>query len=270
MTVTHPDPTLRQKLETVEAAVIDARQRRAVAARDRDQAKAAFAAVKGYDMTSPQYKTAQAAVQKVDDIDAELAGLQEAQVGILKLIGGGASPNGHRADNRDVERFKSEPGLWLSSVLDRRKSEIPRLPDDVRFKALTTAANYSTVSESEAVIDLLAPDSVAFAAGIPVLRIDTTEQKIPRFTALPVAAWRNELAPFAKSDGGLEMVNARPSSVGLISELSIEVFDDLTPLALAVVQLGLTRASALAGTAASCSARARRPSHAASPTPPAS
>ena len=59
-------------------------------------------------------------------------------------------------------------------------------------------------------IDLLAPSSVALASGIQALRIDSTETKIPRFTSLPVAAWRNELAAFAKNEGGLEQVTAKP------------------------------------------------------------
>jgi hypothetical protein len=71
---------------------------------------------------------------------------------------------------------------------------VPTLPGHLRFKlaAMTTpltTGEMSTITEGEAVIDVLAPASVAMARGIETLPIDTTKIRVPRFTDLPRAAW---------------------------------------------------------------------------------
>jgi len=71
-----------------------------------------------------------------------------------------------------------------------------------------------SVSEGVALIDLLAPQAVAFAAGIQRVVIGTTETRAPRFTDLPDAGWVPELGAFPKSDVGLEMVEMRPPRRG--------------------------------------------------------
>src|SRR3954469_8316323 len=83
----------------------------------------------------------------------------------------------------------------------------------------------STAAETDAMIDLLAPQSVAIASGIQTLPIDTTKTRIPRFTDLPTAAWIPERGAFPKSAPGIEMIEVDPPKVGLVSPLSVEVFE---------------------------------------------
>jgi HK97 family phage major capsid protein len=240
----------RAKLTEIESKIRELREKRAGAILTRDRARDAFALVPGYDTNSREFKAAQVTVKAVEDIDAQVADAQQAQVGVLRLLGQDTSKargddfNG--GDRHAVELLKSEPGRWLASALDRRKDQVQNLPDGVRFKAMSTTANGGTVEESEAVLDLLSPQSVAFASGIRSITIDSTETRIPRFTSTPQAGWRVELGPFVKSDAGLEQVTAKPPMCGLVSTLSIELFADLTPLALSMVQTQMLRAVSLA------------------------
>jgi HK97 family phage major capsid protein len=240
---------LKSKLKAVEDELAALRERRAVQAREADSAKAAFAATPGHSTNSVQFKQAQAAVSEVKALDEQIAEVQAGHIGILRMLGqepGATGKDGAGSDTRTLERLKSEPGRWLAAVLDRRKGDVQRLPDEVRFKTLSTGANVSTVEESAAVIDLLSPQSVVSASGVQTIRIDSTEARIPRFTTMPVAGWVAELAAFPTSDAGLELVSTKPPKVGLVSGLSIELFSDLSSEALAMVQNQLLRAVALA------------------------
>jgi HK97 family phage major capsid protein len=240
-----PMDDLRVKLRRVEDELHDLRDRRAVKKRDADAAKTQFAATPGHNTDSAEFKSAEAAVAAVKDLDGKIRDAQAAQVGILKLMG--QEPEGASdGDARELERLKSQPGRWLAAVLDRRKGEIQRLPDEIRFKTLTVGSNVSTVEESAAVIDLLTPMTVAAASGIRAISTGATEMKVPRFTTLPVADWIAELGEFPVSDPGLELVTAKPPKVGLVSGLSIEAFDDLSPETFALAQTQLLRAVALA------------------------
>jgi hypothetical protein len=212
--------------------------------KERDAARDAFVAV---DTTAAdlidtaEYRKAQAAVKRLNDHDALLRKAQDDQVAVLKLISGetngAALPAGESEHREAVNSLRNTPRAWLAAVLQRRKQDVSTLPDDIRFKAasafLDTSA-ISTLAETEAMIDLLAPQSVAIASGIVTLPIDTTKTRIPRFTDLPTAAWIPERGAFPKSAPGIEMVEVEQPKVGLDSPLSVEVFDDLTPLGLSM------------------------------------
>lgn len=239
---------LRAKLRQVEDDLGQLRDERASLARDREQTKRAFAGLPSYDTESQEFKDAERAVAAVSAKDDEIARVQRDQVGLLKLAGGGdrAGDAVRSGDPRVTDRLKNEPGRWLASVLDRRKSGVHSLPDETRYKTLTVGDDVSTVDEGDAFIDLLSPASVAFASGIQRLDVDGTEVRVPRFTTLPEAGWVPELAAFPKSDPGLELVTSKPPKVGLVTGLSIEAFADLRPAVLAGVQTQMTRAVALA------------------------
>ena len=55
-TITRPGGDLKAKLDAIEADLSDLRQRRAVAARERDDAKRAFTSINGYDPNTRQFK----------------------------------------------------------------------------------------------------------------------------------------------------------------------------------------------------------------------
>jgi HK97 family phage major capsid protein len=229
------------------------------------------------DPESPEFKAAFQASQAVDEVAGRLENLRTARDRLLQMstssggYGGGNGPqDGDTATSRALARVGEDdsgraalraPGVLLSAILEGRKADVPTLPQDVRYKpsalgdfGLTpmaaqttpyTTTQISTRTETDAFIDLLAPLSVALASGIPTLRIDGTEVKLPRFLDLPVADFIPELGLFPKNGPGVEMVTVKPQKCGLISELSLEVFEDLRPLVLAGLQLQILRAVAL-------------------------
>jgi HK97 family phage major capsid protein len=248
MTATLPAPPahdLRSKLKAIESDLAGLRTDRAELVRERDAAKAAFAAVPGYDTASPEFQRAERAVHALSAKDDAIEKAQQAQVGVLRLMGQAQDAEGGAASGEVAARLKAQPAAWLGAVLDRRKATVPTLDDATRMKALTVGQDVDTVSEGQALIDLLAPQSVAFAAGVQRIVIGTTETRIPRFTDLPDAGWVPELGAFPKSDVGLEMVTVRPDKAGLVTTLSIEAFADLRPEVMAGVQRQVLRAVAL-------------------------
>lgn len=221
------------------------------------------------DRNSDAFKGALAASRKATLLTAELQDATEHEGELLRQLAdrqGGAGGGRHGNGPEDlptgdhavaVEQLKA-PGALLSQILDSRKREVATLPDRLRQKdpqgplamaalPTITTGNVSTLTvETEAVIDLLAPSSVAMASGIVALPINTTKARVPRFTDLPTAGWIPELGAFPKSGPGIEMVEVEPGKVGLVSGLSIEVFEDLSPLTLAMIQTQLLRSIALA------------------------
>jgi HK97 family phage major capsid protein len=265
MTTTAP-AALRNQLSSVRGEIRQLREERAEARKTRDSARERFAGANLSDSKvtgSEEFKRAERAVANLRDVEGRLDTKQQEEVTILSLLGEdipAPGANGPSASDPAVKQLTEQPGAWLSSVLRRRAGEIPALGDDIKARAQSgiyaasgsgdagtlSLESYSSVTESDAVFDLLAPRSVAMASGIPTIRIETTKTRVPRFTELPEADWIAELGPFPKSAPGLEMVESEPPKVGLVSGLSIEVFDDLSPLALAMIQANIIKAVALA------------------------
>lgn len=240
----HPDAKIKEQLKAIESDIATLATKLAGRRTALDTAKAAFASEADYEVGSPVFKAAEAARDELHAVEGEMDAKVKAQVSLLQLLGD-YKPGTGTSDSTALARLKSEPGEWLSSVLDRHKAEVSRLPDDLRFKALTIASNYSSIDESEVVIDLLAPSSVALASGMARLMITSSKTSVPKFTTLPTSDWVAELAPFPKHDSGLVMVEIEPNKAGLVSGLSIELFADLSPAALSTVQLQLMRSVAL-------------------------
>jgi HK97 family phage major capsid protein len=257
VTATAQTPQLRDRLKQMQARVRDLRDERAELVKARDETRGAFAAV--FDTAerpteTPEYRRAQAAADRLTAHDAVIGQARDEHVAVLSLItgesGAGALPPGAGAYDDALRALKATPGALLASILERRKADVATLPEHLRFKAAAQTTpvvtdNVNTITESEAVIDLLSPRSVALRSGIEKLVIDTTKTRVPRFTELPEAAWVPELGAFPKNGPGIEMVDSEPPKVGLITELSIEVFDDLRPLTLSMLQTQLLRAVAL-------------------------
>jgi hypothetical protein len=205
-------PTLRDRLKSLRDDVSAARDERAEAMRARDDAREAYARADVPEsrlMETEEFKRAERAVERLNAINDRLEDLQGAERGILAMLGEAGTPApgsaGATGANPDaVNALTRSPGVLLASILERRKAEVPTLPDHLRFKLAAmqtplTTGEVSTVTEGEAVIDLLSPASVAMASGIQTPPIDTTKARVPRFTDLPTAAWIPELGAFPKN-----------------------------------------------------------------------
>jgi HK97 family phage major capsid protein len=247
-------PTARDRLRAIEKNINDLRDERAELSTARDETRQAFLDA-GADPDSAEYRKAKAAADRLNDKDEEIGRAQDQQTAILKLLSGdgpGAGGDGSTVEHRQIVKALTEaPGALLSAIFEKRKADVPTLPEHLRYKSAValsgpvTTENISTSVEADVVIDLLSPQSVALASGIQRLPIDGTKTRVPRFTALPEADWIPELGAFPKNGPGLEMVDVEPNKVGLITEVSIEVFEDLRPLTLAMLQTQLLRAVAL-------------------------
>jgi hypothetical protein len=111
-TLTKSDPTLRDKLDAVERDLAQLRERRAVAARERDDAQAAFARRPDYDVSPAEFRKAEAAVKHVGGIDDQIEKTQQAQTGLLRMISGHTSVDKAAIESGDVR----QPGAWLSRI----------------------------------------------------------------------------------------------------------------------------------------------------------
>lgn len=252
--------TLVDRLTATQRTIDNLRERRATTIRDRDTYRAELEQQDTIDQDSVAFTRARDAGAQVNALTGQIEAAMAEEGNILRLIGGdqsGVGVNGNGPEDgaldAGTEILKAAPGRLLTSILERRKAAVSTLPDDLRRRdpapeavGFLTTANVSTITESQALIDLLAPMSVALASGVAQMRIDTTKQRIPRFTELPVADWIAERAPFPKSAPGIEMVDVTPPKAGLITPLSLEVFEDLRPLTLAMLQTQMLRAVALA------------------------
>jgi HK97 family phage major capsid protein len=113
---------LKTKLAEAEEAISAKRDERKTLAEARDEARNAFAAVDGYDPESDEYKAAEAAAQALSVADQEIAGLETARTGILRMMA--ADPDAIApVDNAG----HSEPNdTWSSALLDTGAFDVLR------------------------------------------------------------------------------------------------------------------------------------------------
>jgi len=254
-------PTVLERLQAKQAQTQALRERRASAVRERDAYRVQLESAESGDINrrdSPAYKGAQAAAALARQLGEQIEASMAEESNLLMLMADGVvhvpGPNGPEdhapGAEASVEMLKAKPGRLLASILERRKASASTIPEDLRRRpaadAFLTTADISPITESQAMIDLLQPLSVALASGIVQMQISTTKVRIPRFTEAPVAGWIPELGAFPKSAPGMEMVEVKPPKVGLVSTLSLEVFEDLSPLALALIEQHILKAVAVA------------------------
>jgi HK97 family phage major capsid protein len=110
MANSHADD-LRQKLTQVEDDLSQLRTDRAEKVRVRDEAKSAFAAVDGYDTNGPEYLAAVDKSREVSEIDERIVDTQNAQVGILKMLGQ-SDPEAPRERERSKAIEQDGEGHW--------------------------------------------------------------------------------------------------------------------------------------------------------------
>lgn len=102
MTPTTADNAIRDRLKALREQLSDARSRRTAAKKERDEAKESFAGttIEGNITASPEFKAAENAVKNLGNIDDEIADLQQAEQGILQLLGDRAENNGRNGGDR--------------------------------------------------------------------------------------------------------------------------------------------------------------------------
>jgi HK97 family phage major capsid protein len=250
-------PDLKANLTNVRDEISGLRDQRSDLRRRREKAIQEATGSDGrIDTDSPAYERAASLHEQAQGVEDDLADRLLSEQKLLDMMGptGGRGSTGTSVDP-EAAALMAEPGRWLSAVLSRRAGDVPQLSDEVKQRAAMmageapeslTTTSYNSAAESTAAINLLAPQSVAMASGIARIDIETTKTRLPRFTQLPEAGWIGEGKPFPKSAPGLKMEEVEPPKVGLVTPISIEVFDDLNPAALQLVEMNVMRATALA------------------------
>lgn len=138
--------TLRKKLKQVEDDLAQLRKERADKIKARDTAREAFASTDGYDTDSDEYKAAHEAVKSVGEVDERISQVQDAQVGILRMLGqeGASEPRYKSLDTIIEERnakalVESEAFKGLGRYADSKSRfgsvSLGELPSDFAFKA---------------------------------------------------------------------------------------------------------------------------------------
>jgi HK97 family phage major capsid protein len=253
-TRTNASATAKRQLDAVRSAISDLRDERASAQKKRDELASQATDQHGaFDVTSAAFAKAEKASNDLREVEDKIAVRKAEELRLLGLLGegGGASPEA----SADVPAPLVETdGAWLQAVLLDQVDTIPGARDKLAASGVmagplvaegldTTEAG--TVAAARAVIELYRPLSVLAAAGVPILRVGSTEARVPWVKGRPEAGWSEEGKPFAKGSPAVEMVPVTPKRCGLVSPLSIEVYEDISPEALAAVQRAIIAAVAL-------------------------
>lgn len=263
-------PALAEELKQVQKKKAEVRQERTAAISERDGYRRKLETGASVDRNSTEYKGALESSRKASALGDELTQLGDRESELLVMMGRGdessrgrggngpedgnpSGPFGARAEQETADALTGTPGALLATMIERRKANLPEgsLAEHLRTSPSAAAAlpisttDVSNEVETLALVDLLAPRTVALASGIPVVYIDGTKTSLPRFTELPVAAWTPEDGEMPESGPGIEMVEVEPKKIGLVTPLTVEVFEDLRPPVLAALQAQMLRSIAI-------------------------
>ncbi len=252
---TTPVMATKERLDGIRATISGRRDELAAARRTRDEIRAKVTTNRGA-LSEAELEEANKAVAAIRAGEEQLAAACREEDTILALLGegGGALGRGNGPSDEDpaVTQLAETPGRWLRSVLLNAAPSVPGAADRLSAMAGPMALEGAldldeagTVEIARAVVELIRPRSALAAAGVPVLGIESTEAKVPWVKGRPEAKWRKEGEAFAKGTPTVEMFPVDPGSCGVVSPLSIEVFDDVRPIALAAVQRQIITAVAV-------------------------
>lgn len=265
--------SLADELKSIQDRKTAARGERAAAIKERDAARAKLERSKNIDRNSAEFRQAREASLTAAKLGDELAELGERESELLVMMGRAdetqiarqaasgngpedgdlPGPFGERDDQRAADALSGTPGALMATMIERRKRNLPEGTIAEHLRSSPAAAAVLPIStdqvsvdvETLALIDLLVPRTAALASGIQVIPIDGTKTRLPRFTELPVAQWTLEGAEMPESGPGIEMVDVEPGKIGLVTPLTVEVFEDVRPAVLSAMQTQLLRAIAL-------------------------
>lgn len=245
----------RERLRAADDKLAELRSKRAEISARKERLAAEVAADSRPIADNPKFAAAQQAVKELGKIDDEIAA-QEQEISRLGMMLGGdrpAGPNGAEPiDNHaSADTLLAEDGKWLQRVLLDHASVVPGALDKLASSGVMAAVEGAfdtseggTTATARAVVEAFRPRSALAAAGVPILPIDSTQSKVPWVKSRPEAGWSAEGASFAKGAPPVEMVDVEPKRCGLVSPLSVEVYEDVTPATLAAVQRAILDAVA--------------------------
>src|SRR5581483_5869435 len=140
---------------------------------------------------------------------------------------------GHPRSRRDALSSEYPAGSWLHTGLQ------------AALGGSGVGAVFTPPEFYRQAIDLLAPQSVALASGIRVIRTERDQLVIPHLLADQAAAWVNEGATIGASDPNAEQVTATPRKLAALTQLTNELINDSDPPVLDVFGQQLLRSLAL-------------------------
>ncbi len=127
-------------------------------------------------------------------------------------------------------------GSWEDAALERRALS----------EGTNTAGGFLTPEPlSNFVIDRIRNVGRVFEAGARTLRMDSDSLSIPRLTTGVSGAWRAENAAVNESDPAFDRVTFTPRTLAVLTRLSYELFQDMTPEGAAVIETELIQALAI-------------------------
>jgi HK97 family phage major capsid protein len=211
-----PNGDLRGKLTAVESELADLRARRAVKAREAEEARKAFAGSSQLTTSNPAFKAAEQKTNAVRAIDERIADAQSVQTGVLRMLGDGqAGRSKFAAEGADLRT----PGAWLSRIAT---------------KATMTTDVGATTDLGGPFIDRLTTASALLASGPTVVDIDTSSIRLPKLAAeMAPADVVPELEPIPERSPDLLSIEVTPPKIAVLDVVSEEAWKDTRPAVLA-------------------------------------
>lgn len=246
----------KDSLEAIRGEIRDLRDERAELRRRRDSMAEAAVDKDGNfpTMNSPEFQKLERATADLRQVEDKIVARQAEENRLLGVLGGDVTPPGAEAADTP-NPLLAEDGAWLQAVLLGAADQVPGAREKMQaggfgmtggaLAAALDTTEAGTVTTSEAVVEAFRPRSVLGLAGVPTMRIASTQGKVPWVKERPTAGWSKEGEAFAKGAPTVEMVDVEPKRCGLVSPLSIEVYEDISPSALAAVQRAILTAVAI-------------------------
>lgn len=126
-------------------------------------------------------------------------------------------------------------GNWTDSELENRALTSGGGSGQILVPTITSAG----------VIDLLRNSARLFEAGAQAVGMESETKKLPRITADPSPAWRAQSSPVAVSDPSFDGVTLKSRTLAVLTKISMELLEDVSPESSAAIEASLVAALAL-------------------------
>jgi HK97 family phage major capsid protein len=191
---------LKDKLRRIEAELAEQRDRRAVAVRERDEAREAFAKSDSLSQDSDEFKAAQEKVAALGSIDDRIAELQEMQVATLRMLGKDAPEPRHSRDTQSAGDPSDPRAGWRADALFSDDELRERLAVASASKARFGGIDLGQVASRDALVaDVTGTTNMRrgeYAGIVPQLR-----RRLSVLDLLPTGTMDNNTFPYTKESG---------------------------------------------------------------------